>query len=198
MEIINEVYSIKEMSEIIGYKPHVIRYYEKEFQLDIPRNENNRRFFTYKELEKFRYIKTLKSKGLTNKQIKQILKSPEIIVDEDYNINALQEMAVSAVDCENLVPLSGYSNEDFYNILKELFENIQNIDYKGYFEDLNFKIDELQNQIVNQERDVLVCENVKLKMNMKEKSYEIAELKEKLRREKSKKTSIFTRVFGTK
>ncbi len=198
MEIINEVYSIKEMSEIIGYKPHVIRYYEKEFQLDIPRNENNRRFFTYKELEQFRYIKTLKSKGLTNKQIKQILKSPEIIVDEDYNINALQEMAVSAVDCENLVPLSGYSNEDFYNILKELFENIQNIDYKGYFEDLNFKIDELQNQIVNQERDVLVCENVKLKMNMKEKSYEIAELKEKLRREKSKKTSIFTRVFGTK
>lgn len=37
----------------------------------------------------------------------------------------------------------------------------------------------LRNEINSKERDVLICENAKLKMKVKEKSYEVAELKEK-------------------
>ncbi len=196
MEIIDETYSIKEASEIVGFKPHVIRYYEKEFELDIPRTESNRRVFSYKELEEFRYIKTLKNKGLTNKQIKQILKSPEIKLDDNYNPDIFAETAVSdLIVGENLYP-SKLTDQDLYNVFNDIFNYIQNIDYEECFEELNMKIDELQNQIINQERDVLICENAKLKMKVKEKSYELAELKDKLRREENKKTSILAKIFG--
>ena len=196
MEIIDETYSIKEASEIVGFKPHVIRYYEKEFELDIPRTESNRRVFSYKELEEFRYIKTLKNKGLTNKQIKQILKSPEIKLDDNYNPDIFAETAVSdLIVGENLYP-SKPTDQDLYNVFNDIFNYIQNIDYEECFEELNMKIDELQNQIINQERDVLICENAKLKMKVKEKSYELAELKDKLRREENKKTSILAKIFG--
>ncbi|WP_089281198.1 MerR family transcriptional regulator [Anaerovirgula multivorans] len=190
----NEIYSIKEISEITGFKPHVIRYYEKEFDLEIPRNESNRRFFTYKELEELRNIKTLQEKGLTNKQIKQVLKSPEIVMNED---NA-QEIAASVANLENSSYIAEFGNENLYTILKQLFAHIQQIDYKKDIEELYYKIDELQNQLVNQEKDVLICENAKLKMKIKEKSYEMAELKEKLKREENKKVSIFAKIFGSK
>ncbi|MCD5413820.1 MAG: MerR family transcriptional regulator [Clostridiales bacterium] len=35
-----DIFYIKEVSEITGFKPHVIRFYENEFQLEIPRKEN--------------------------------------------------------------------------------------------------------------------------------------------------------------
>ena len=47
---INKEYTISEVAEIIGYAPHVLRYYEKEFEIDIPRNNSNHRYFTYKEI----------------------------------------------------------------------------------------------------------------------------------------------------
>lgn len=194
MEVMNEIYSIKEISEITGFKPHVIRYYEKEFDLEIPRNESNRRFFTYKELEELRNIKTLQEKGLTNKQIKQVLKSPEIVLNEDN----IQEVAASVANLENSSYITEFGNENLYTILKQLFAHIQQIDYKKDIEELYYKIEELQNQLVNQEKDVLICENAKLKMKMKEKSYEMAELKEKLKREQNKKVSIFAKIFGSK
>src|SRR5690606_5874821 len=75
-------YTISEVSEITGYQPHVIRYYEKEFELEIPRNNSNHRYYTYKEIEVFNYIKSLQEKGFTNKQIKLILKSPELVVTD--------------------------------------------------------------------------------------------------------------------
>lgn len=197
MEIINEIYSIKEISELTGFKPHVIRYYEKEFDLDIPRNESNRRFFTYRELEKIRHIKTLQQKGLTNKQIKQVLKTPEIILDDD-NTAVQQEIAASVMNIEQSSYLTEAGNENLSNILKQLIAHVQQLDYKKEIEELYFKIDELQNQLINQEKDILICENAKLKMKMKEKSYELAEIKEKLKREQSKKISIFAKLFGTK
>ena len=39
-------------------------------------------------------------------------------------------------------------------------------------------------------RQVLICENAKLKMKIKQKTYEIAELKEQINREKNKKTFL--------
>src|SRR5690554_1069714 len=76
--------TISQVSELVGYKPHVIRFYEKEFNLVIPRNKSGHRYFSYKEVETLQYIKQLQEKGLSNNQIKLILKSPEIIVGEDH------------------------------------------------------------------------------------------------------------------
>ncbi|SES69557.1 MerR HTH family regulatory protein [Natronincola peptidivorans] len=197
MEIINEIYSIKEISDITGYKPHVIRYYEKEFELEIPRNESNRRYFTINELEKLRYIKSLQEKGLSNKQIKQILKSPEIVISDNTMDNTSQEAAISVLDDLSQERDIEIRRDDIHDILKHLTDVMKKLDYRNDIEELSYKIDEIRNEFVNQEKDVLICENAKLKMKVKEKSYEVAELKEKLKREQNRKISIFTKIFGT-
>jgi len=45
--------------EYTGYPAHVLRYYEKEFDMQIPRNEANHRYYTYSEIEILNYIKEL-------------------------------------------------------------------------------------------------------------------------------------------
>ncbi|WP_090553279.1 MerR family transcriptional regulator [Natronincola ferrireducens] len=198
--MINEIYSIKEIADITGYKPHVIRFYEKEFELDIPRNESNRRYFTYNELEQLRYIKTLQEKGLTNKQIKQVLKSPEVIINSSED--PVEETAVTQMTLEDIHHSVEKNNllgqEEFHYLLKEIVTGLHKFNYKEDIEELSMKIDDLKAQLINQEKDVLICENAKLKMKIKEKSYEVAELKEKLKREEHKKVSIFAKLFGTK
>ena len=204
MEMVDERYSIKEVSEIIGFKPHVIRYYEKEFNLDIPRTSSNRRYFTSKETAQFQYIKKLQEKGLTNKQIKDIFKSSkskdvvECHVDEIVeNGLVISDEIISATSKSvnnNETPLK----DDISNSLNHAISLIKEFDYKTDIEELSLKIDDLKNQLVNQEKDILICENAKLKMKIKERSYEVAELKDKLKREQHKKISIFSKLFANK
>lgn len=63
-------------------------------------------------------------------------------------------------------------------------------------EKLKDEITELRNELSSKERDVLICENAKLKMKVKEKSYETAELKDKIKRLENNK-GLLQRIFKT-
>lgn len=52
----------------------------------------------------------------------------------------------------------------------------------------------LRNELSSKERDVLICENAKLKMKVKEKSYEVAGLKEQIKRLENNK-GFFQKLF---
>jgi len=53
-------YRIGEVADIVGVKPHVLRYWESEFGLLSPRkNEGNQRFYTQKDLQKILMIRKL-------------------------------------------------------------------------------------------------------------------------------------------
>lgn len=186
-------YTISEVSEITGYQPHVIRYYEKEFELEIPRNNSNHRYYTYKELEVYNYIKALQEKGFTNKQIKLIINSPELIVSngETAVTNLVKKEA-------NIVP----SATEIYEMFKELVTEgigsalIEKADQSMIvINELKDEIAELRNEINSNERDVLICENIKLKMQLKEKSYQVVELKDKLKKEQESKKGLFAKLF---
>ncbi|MTI70242.1 MAG: MerR family transcriptional regulator [Firmicutes bacterium] len=197
MDIDNEKeYSISEVSELTGYEKHVLRYYEKEFELDIPRNEANHRYFTYKEIEIFNNIKSLQDKGFTNKQIKLILNSPEVIVDDN------QESAVTTTNSEELLPmdinkLSESIKEVLINEVAPTLVEKQK-EHLASLNDVKKEIESVKKEIRSKERDVLICENAKLKMKVKEKSYELAEYKEKLKREKNNNKGIFQKIFKRK
>lgn len=176
-------FSISEAAEITGYKPHVIRFYEREFNLNIPRNKSNHRYFTYKEIEILKYIKQLQEKGLTNNQIKLILNSPEVIVEED---NQTKEIAVSQ---------SATSSPGHMEIqLQEYFARLRD-EIKTDIQQLSENVKELSQEIRAKDKDVLLCENAKLKMELKKKAYEVVELKEQLRRERSRKKSLLSKLF---
>lgn len=190
-------YTISEISEICGYPAHVLRYYEKEFELDIPRNAANHRYYTYKEIETFNYIKTLQEKGFTNKQVKLIMNSPEVLLSGE------NEAAVTSLSKNEAGMISTY--DDIFNFIRELFiDELQPklIDRENSsltaINELKSEIIELRNEVNSKERDVLVCENAKLKMKVKEKAYEVADLKEKLKREQESNKSIFKKILGIK
>ncbi len=189
-------YTISEVSEITGYQPHVIRYYEKEFELEIPRNNSNHRYYTYKELEIFNYIKSLQEKGFTNKQIKLIINSPELVVaDSETAVTNLVKKEAE------IVP----SVTEIYEIFRELiteeigFTLNEKADKSlNLINELKNEIAELRNEINSNERDVLICENIKLKMQLKEKSYQVVEMKDKLKKEQESNKGILTKLFKKK
>jgi len=177
---VDKQYGISEVAEITGYPPHVLRYYEKEFELDIPRNESNHRYYTYAEIELFQYIKYLQEKGFSNKQIKLIIKSPETV------INSNDETALTNVDHLNSIDTVQLAQEISSNLKDKFIDSLKEVlwENKEYNDQMIQKLlDEivaLRNELNSKERDVLICENAKLKMKIKEKTYEIAELKEKI------------------
>lgn len=194
----NKIYTMKEAAEITGFQPHVIRYYETEFQLKIPRNESNRRYFTYKELEELEFIKGLQEKGLTNPQIRQVLKSPKVILEA----KGKQEVAVShgPNTASKTLDANGdaWMKEAIQYMRMELLDSLKELDYRRELEVLSEKVEELRNLLESQEKDVLLCENAKLKMKVKEKSYEVADLKDQLKRKENQSTTLFERLFSTK
>lgn len=186
-------YSISEVSDITGYEAHVLRYYEKEFDLEIPRNEANHRYYTFKELETLNYIKSLQDKGFTNKQIKLILNSPEILVNSDEEA-AVTTISKNEIQENSIEKINMFIEELILREIKPIIIDKESINLNAINE-LKDEILGLREEINSKERDVLICENAKLKMKIKEKSYQVAELKEKIKRDENSKKSLFKKIF---
>lgn len=79
MEDAEVMISIGEMAERFNTTIQTIRWYEKELNLNIPRNELGQRIFGKAEIELFEKIFFLKEQGLNLKAIKKILENNDII-----------------------------------------------------------------------------------------------------------------------
>lgn len=191
---VDKQYPISEVAELTSYPPHVLRYYEKEFELDIPRNESNHRYYTYAEIELLQYIKSLQDKGFSNKQIKLIIKSPELLLNSNEetaltNINPVEN--INSIELAREISLN--LQEGFFSELIQILES--NTEYnEQIIKELMDEIVALRNELSSKERDVLICENAKLKMKIKEKSYEVASLNEKIKRMENNK-GFFQKIF---
>lgn len=196
------IYSISEVGKITGFKPHVIRFYEKEFNLTIPREENNRRYFTNREIEELLYIKKLKDEGKSNKQVKKILNNDGNMENKNTMVKANTSTGWT-VRVAEMETASENSKEDaLVHFKNDILNILEEYNYKDELSGLKDKIEELKHELNvvdnTKDKDVLICENAKLKLKVKEKSYEIAALKDRLKREEKKKTSIFKRLLRTK
>ena len=94
----NKLYNISETAKILNLinpkskKPlnHVLRFWEKEFELIRPKKINNRRYYNSKQLETLKMIKfLLKNKGMTISGVKKIFKS-KINKLDDSKTNSLK------------------------------------------------------------------------------------------------------------
>ena len=91
--------SISELSKLLDLinrsnnKPlnHIIRYWEKEFKQIKPKIINNRRYYSYDQVEIIKKIKfLLKNKGMTINGVKKILDIKGFKLDDD-NSNSLKK-----------------------------------------------------------------------------------------------------------
>ena len=66
-------YTISDTAKLLKVETHVLRYWEEELELDIPRNEMGHRYYTQENIKQFQQIKELKEKGYQLKAIKMIV-----------------------------------------------------------------------------------------------------------------------------
>lgn len=68
--MIQQLYSIKEVSKELGVEAHALRYWEEELGLNIERNSQGRRIYTEEDIQRFKDIMEWKEEGLSLKNIK--------------------------------------------------------------------------------------------------------------------------------
>lgn len=66
-------YMISDAANIVAVESHVLRYWEDELELTVPRNEMGHRYYTQENVDQFLRIKQLKEEGYQLKAIKIIL-----------------------------------------------------------------------------------------------------------------------------
>ena len=66
-------YMISDAATLVNVESHVLRYWEEELELSIPRNEMGHRYYTKENIDDFMKIKELKEKGYQLKAIRMII-----------------------------------------------------------------------------------------------------------------------------
>lgn len=66
-------YMISDAANMVHVETHVLRYWEEELELAIPRNEMGHRYYTRENIRDFQRIKDLKEQGYQLKAIRMIL-----------------------------------------------------------------------------------------------------------------------------
>ncbi|MCI8512479.1 MAG: MerR family transcriptional regulator [Lachnospiraceae bacterium] len=94
-------YLISDASKKVDVESHVLRYWEEELEMSIPRNEMGHRYYTDFHIRLFKQIKELKEKGYQLKAIKAALSKSldsedEAVVPTDV---LEEDMAAAIKEC---------------------------------------------------------------------------------------------------
>ncbi len=84
-------YMISDAARILALEQHVLRYWEDELQLDIPRNEMGHRYYTDENIKELMRIKELRSQGYQLKAIRMYLKKERQIARKEKENSAFPE-----------------------------------------------------------------------------------------------------------
>ena len=78
-------YMISDAADMVHVETHVLRYWEEELELSIPRNEMGHRYYTRENIKEFQRIKDLKDQGYQLKAIRMILHNGKLEPVKDGN-----------------------------------------------------------------------------------------------------------------
>lgn len=114
-------YFITDASKMVDVEAHVLRYWEEELMINIPRNEMGHRYYTDFHVELMKKVKELKAEGLQLKAIRNII--PEIKSFEDIakisdiikshmseSANTSQQMSGSVTVNQSQLPVENGGN----------------------------------------------------------------------------------------
>ncbi len=120
-------YSISDASKLLQVESHVLRYWEEELELSIPRNEHGHRYYRETDINTFLYIKELKDNGLSLQEIRQKL------LDSGYSTTASSAEKTSKSPAggkkelaRSSVSMSHAGREDKLDRFREIMNSIIN------------------------------------------------------------------------
>ena len=94
-------YMISDAADMVRVETHVLRYWEEELGLSIPRNEMGHRYYTRENIKEFQKIKELKEQGYQLRAIRLILHNGNL---EPIKEDVTQEWYVNTMDEEMVLP----------------------------------------------------------------------------------------------
>ena len=89
-------YTISEAARLLSVENHVLRYWEEELELKIPRNELGHRYYREEEIQLLHCIKELKNKGFQLKAVKEVL--PDL---EQKKLIDIHKLLITQEELEN-------------------------------------------------------------------------------------------------
>ena len=101
-------YLISDASKKVDVEAHVLRYWEEELELRIPRNEMGHRYYTEFHIRLFRQVKMLKDKGYQLKAIKTALAKS---LESDGKVIIPNDVLAALKDAEPAGSGSGEASE---------------------------------------------------------------------------------------
>lgn len=105
-------YSISQAGRLVGVENHVLRYWEDELHLEIPRDRKNQRYYTKLHIEMFQKINELKEKGYQLKAIEPVLKRM-LAGEKDLDLNeVLRQNAAEVLRQARLAALQKAGEQD--------------------------------------------------------------------------------------
>jgi len=132
----NTHYSISEAGKMVGVESHVLRYWEEELQLNIPRNGKSHRYYTDLHIRLFQKIKDLKEKGYQLKAIEQVLKKmleggidvkPDEVLEQDAVQTLTDGTGINELEGEHALKIVQKQESSVANQEKmEQFQQIMN------------------------------------------------------------------------
>lgn len=109
-------YSISDASKLLEVESHVLRYWEEELELSIPRNEHGHRYYRETDINTFLYIKELKDNGLSLQEIRQKLSKPS-----KNTLRAKRDVSGSSLSLSRIAPAD---NEDKLDRFRDIMNSI--------------------------------------------------------------------------
>ena len=116
---------ISDAANLVNVESHVLRYWEEELNLDIPRNEMGHRYYTEENISQFIKIKEWKERGYQLKAIRMLVQQEKI---KTKNSSEIDMMAPENVHKE-VVEYShsnanGEKMEQFQSIMTNIVRNV--------------------------------------------------------------------------
>ena len=97
-------YMISDAAALVNVESHVLRYWEEELELTVPRNEMGHRYYTKENIEQFMKIKEWKEQGYQLKAIKLLIHNggredaPELLAATAASEPAKQTLSTEVED----------------------------------------------------------------------------------------------------
>ena len=82
----NARYMISDAANIVNVESHVLRYWEEELELQIPRNEMGHRYYTEENIAQFHKIKEWKEQGYQLKAIRMMIHNNGEAIGHEENM----------------------------------------------------------------------------------------------------------------
>lgn len=154
LDDMGKIYSIGEVAEMFDRADATIRKYEKDFDINIPRNELGHRYYTDKEIKVFEQIVKLKEQGANLHVINNLLnRSVDYEEQQEESLELITMDKMTGQEVKQLLDsyLSG-TIEEKQKELKDKYDKIEN------------ELDEVKEQ---NEKLIDMIQNMQQKQNKK-------------------------------